>query len=370
MWRARRTVRARLALLYAGAFFLSGLVLLAIPAASVHVGSTTRAIAVLPGPPAAPSSNQAIAQAQHHADVRAAVLGSGLALLVLVAASGVLGWFLAGRLLRPLRTITEAAREISASNLHRRLGLTGPNDEFTELGHTLDDLFARLDASFDSQRRFVANASHELRTPLAAERTVLQVALADPDADTDTLRAACEQVLTLGAAQERLIDALLTLARGERDLERREPCDLAAVVATVLDARRPDIERRHLRVHSDLGPGPVTGDPRLVESLVANLVDNAIRYNTEDGRIDITTATSAGRSTLSVCNTGLAVPPEELTRLFQPFQRLGADRIRGSAGYGLGLAIVQAIAAAHDATVTASARPDGGLAMAVAFPPS
>ena len=174
------------------------------------------------------------------------------------------GWLIAGRLLRPLRTITATARDISASNLNRRLSLDGRDDEFAELGETLDDLFGRLEASFESQRHFVANASHELRTPLTAERTLLQVALADPDATAPTLRAACEQVLALGDQQERLIEALLTLATSEGGIEQWEPFDLAAVaVARGHDpprgSRAPGRPRRDQARRSPRGRGPEAG---------------------------------------------------------------------------------------------------------------
>ncbi len=334
------TLRTRLTLLYAVPFLLSGAVLVAIPLlqtrSSVPVGSGQRPTFEVQGPVL-------------DRMVAAAVIG----LAVMVVVSVVAGWLVAGRFLRPLRTITATARDISASNLHRRLGLPG-RDEFAELGSTLDDLFMRLDAAFESQRRFVANASHELRTPLTAERTLLQVALADPDASVGSLRAACEEVLTLGRTQERLIDALLTLAASERGIEQREHFDLAPVDASL--APSP----------AALTPAPVMGDPRLVEILVTNLIDNAVRHNIPDGRISVTTSVRDGRSCLTVTNTGPVVPPEEVERLFEPFQRLGPQRIAG--GYGLGLAIVRAIATAHDATVTAIPDPDGGLTVTVCFP--
>ena len=242
-----------------------------------------------------------------------------------------LGWLIAGRLLRPLRLITATAREISATNLHRRLGLGRGQDEFRELGETLDDLFGRLEASFESQRHFVANASHELRTPLTAERTVLQVALADPGAGAGALRSACEEVLALGEQQERLIDALLTLASGEQGIERPEPFDLADVAGKVIAGRRAEAERRGLRLTASLAAAPASGDPSLAGSLVANLVDNALRHNMPGGWISVATSAAAGRATVSVRNTGPVIPPGEVGRLFQPFQRLGAERVRRAA---------------------------------------
>lgn len=278
------------------------------------------------------------------------------------------GWLLAGRMLRPLRTITTSARAISASNLHERLSLAGPADEFTELGNTLDDLFGRLEDSFEAQRRFVANASHELRTPLAAGRTVLQVALADPAADPSALRSACQEALDLGDQQERLIDALLTLATSERGIEEWQPFDLAEIAGQVILDRRNQADRAGLRVSPALSAAPATGDARLTESLVANLVDNAIRHNRPGGEVTVGTTISDGRAVLSVSNSGRRIPPGDVERLFQPFQRLGSDRVRPAGGHGLGLAIVRAIAGAHGATVAASARPEGGLAVEVSFP--
>jgi len=176
-------------------------------------------------------------------------------LLISAGAAALLGWVAAGRVLRPVRTITDTARTISAGNLHERLALTGPEDEFKRLGDTLDELLARLEASFEAQRRFVANASHELRTPLTVERTLLQVALADPDATSATLRATCEELLATGQSHERLLESLLTLASSERGLEHREPVDLAEIgvadAGTVVDPGRADAHRGACRRADD-----------------------------------------------------------------------------------------------------------------------
>jgi len=349
----RITLRMQLALLYAG-FLACGAALLLVPVLTIHQaipeGADGRVIAGI----------QANTQAQV---IRAGAILAGLIVLSLVA-----GWLIAGRFLRPLRTITATARDISASNLNRRLALTGRNDEFKELGETLDSLFERLEASFESQRHFVANASHELRTPLAAERTLLQVALADPGATAETLRSTCREVLVLGDQQERLIEALLTLASSERGVEQWEPFDLAAIAGKVIDDRRHGAERRGIHLDAALTAAPATGDPSLAEILVANLVDNAIRHNVPGGQVGISVMMTAGRASIRVGNTGPVIPPGELERLFQPFQRVGHERIRHGDGHGLGLAIVQAIATAHGAAVTATARPDGGLDIEVSFP--
>ena len=347
------TVRLRFALLYAGAFLVSGLLVASVAFLSAssaqQFGST--------GPPVV-----------RHPFAQDFGPGVVITLAVLATLSVAFGWLLAGRLLRPVRVITAAARDISASNLSRRLRSGRRGDEFSRLGDTLNDLFARLEASFQAQRRFVANASHELRTPLTAERTLLQVALADPEADVATLREACEQVLALGTQTERLIDGLLTLATGERGIERPESFDLAALAADVVATLGETAARRDVRLDASLAPAPTTGDPRLAESLIANLAGNAIEYNPPGGWAQISTATRDGLAVVRVRNTGPVIPPEEVDRLFQPFQRLGTERAARSGGHGLGLAIVRAIADAHRALVTARARADGGLDIAVAFP--
>jgi signal transduction histidine kinase len=355
-------VRTQLTVLYAGPFFASAAVLLSIPI--FQVKHTIPA-----GHPTEPGG-RSIVVSNGNLDHLVAVSAVGLVVMLLI--SCLLGWLIAGRFLRPLRTITSTARDISATNLHRRLELTGRDDEFTELGKTLNDLFGRLQAAFDSQRNFVANASHELRTPLTAERTLLQVALADPEAGADTLRATCHDVLALGEHQERLIEALLTLATSEQGIEQREPFDLADLAESVILARHQEAERRGLRMDTALESAPASGDPNLVASLVANLVDNALRHNLSEGltggRVEIATAVVDGRARISVRNTGTVIPVGEVERLFQPFQQFGTQRIRHTDGHGLGLAIVRAIAAAHDAVLIPTARPGGGLEIEVSFP--
>jgi signal transduction histidine kinase len=350
------SVRLRFALLYAGALLVSGLLIIGL--AFFAVSSTTQAGTRGPSTVRHPF-------AESFGPI-ADVIGG---LVVLVLLSVAVGWLLAGRLLRPVRVITADARDISASNLSRRLRTGRSDDEFTRLGDTLNELFARLEASFQAQRHFVANASHELRTPLTAERTLLQVALADPGADAATLRDACEQVLALGARTEHLIDALLTLATGERGIEQPAPLDLAGLAAHVVETRAEAARRHRVRLDATLDPAPAMGDLRLAESLIANLTDNALRYNVPGGWAEVTTATRDGRAIVSVRNTGQEVPLAELNRLFLPFQRMGTERANHQAGHGLGLAIVRAIADAHGASLTATARTGGGLEVAVIFPP-
>jgi signal transduction histidine kinase len=348
-----RTLRLQLALLYAGAFAAVGVALLAVSGLLLRTGSTN----VNGG-----------SSSQNAFNGRQFEVGPALVFAATVLVAVALGWLIAGRFLRPLRTITATARDISASNLSRRLGLAGRDDEFSELGETLDGLFGRLEASFQAQRHFVANASHELRTPLAAERTLLQVALADPDATADTLRATCRDLLVLSEQQERLIEALLTLASSERGIEQREPFDLAVITGKEILNRREEAERRSIRIDASLAPAPATGDSSLAASLVANLVDNAVQHNMDGGRIEISTVANGGRRVLSVSNTGPLIRPDEVDRLFQPFQRPGTERVRPADGHGLGLAIVRAIADVHGATLTANAQPEGGLAVEVSFP--
>ena len=350
----RRSLRARLTISYATATFVVGTVVfaaVAIPLAGIR--STT------------PVGGQDPATITGNGDgigPHELLVSSALALVLLVPLSLGVGWFVAGRFLRPLREITTTARAISVGNLHRRLGLGDPADELTELGSILDDLFARLEASFTAQRHFVANASHELRTPLAGLRTLLEVTLGDPDADADTLRSACQEALSLGAHQERLVQALLALATSERGVTRWDTVDLAEVVAGVLASRRG----HGIDLTEHLLPATTAGDPGLVESLVTNLVDNAVRHNLPDGHVEITTRTSGAETTLTVVNSGPVIPDDQVQRLFQPFQKLGPVRD----GYGLGLAIVQAVAVAHHATVDAVARPEGGLSITVRFAPA
>ena len=284
---------------------------------------------------------------------------------VMTVVSIILGWLVAGRILRPLQAMTTTTREISEHDLDRRLAMPGPGNELTDLADTIDGLLARLQAAFDAQRLFVANASHELRTPLTLERTMLEVALADPGATVGTLRTTCEDVLAAGQQQERLIEALLTLARSQRGLDHREPVDLAEIARKVLPAHQPQAPGPDIR--AELAPAPVVGDPRLAERLVANLADNALRYNRPGGWVRVTTGTRNGHAVLLVANSGPAVPADQIQRLLQPFQRLSPDRAGEPGGSGLGLSIVAAIAKAHGAAISAQPRPDGGLSIEVIF---
>jgi signal transduction histidine kinase len=392
------TVRMRLTFLYSGLFLVSSIGLLTLTYLLVARESVYYFISGTPGQIShardaywrgasggaaaptvghAPTVDQLQAQVQQlhslvarqsAAELHQLLVQSGIALAVMLVVSIGLGWIVAGRVLFRLRTITTATRDLSASKLHERLALDGPDDELKELANTFDDLLARLEASFEAQRQFVANASHELRTPLARARTLLEVALADPRATTGSLRATCERVLAAGERQESLIEALLMLARGERGLDRREAVDLTAVTDEVLLVRRPELERRGLRVDVNLAAAQTVGDAHLVERLVVNLVDNAMRHNIVDGRVGVSTGTRSGRAILRVTNTGPVVPASELDRIVQPFQRLGGRRVGQGDGLGLGLSIVRAVAAAHHAILNIQSGPEGGLDVSVSFP--
>jgi signal transduction histidine kinase len=377
---AGRSARSRLALtnsllfLALGTALIVAILIVAGVSSPIHlsVGDTT-AVAH-PTPSAAArrlifiKPNDAVI-AQQHADNSRLLVIAWIVLALTALASVPLGLFVAGRMLRPLREITARARTISAGNLHERLALSGVRDEFTELGETLDDLLARLEASFDAQRRFVANASHELRTPLTLERTLLQVALADPGASVETLRGACEELLANGRDQEQLIEALLTLASSERGLERRERTDLGALAAHVLEHPLPELEQHRLTLNTRLEPAVTEGDPALLERLISNLLDNAARHNVDGGHLEISTRQQGDRALLRVENSGQMIAPEEIGTMFEPFRRLGPARTGSDSGqHGLGLSIVRAVADAHQAEIDAQPRAGGGLVITVAFP--
>ncbi len=378
----RRTARLRLTVRYGGAVFVAcGATVLAVTYLLygqlgnaphlvihhlLHKGGKVIPFAAVQ-PPAVTIRMTGLGQLS--LDRQQLLIAVGIALAVIVVAAAAIGWIIAGRVLRPLSAITAAARRISASSLHERLALHGPDDELKELADTLDGLFARLEASFDAQRRFAANASHELRTPLTRERTLLQVTLSDPASTTDTWQAVSRELLASNAEQERLVESLLTLASSEADPGEREPLDLAAITSEALAVPRPEISRLGLNVHADIQPAALDGDPLLIQQLAANLIDNAIRHNIPGGDVRVASGTSNGHAVLSVTNSGQVIPPAEVDRLFQPFQRLGPRPARRNGGHGLGLSIVRAIATAHGAAIGARALPAGGLAVDVTFLP-
>jgi signal transduction histidine kinase len=352
-------------------------------AQSAGSGGASSGGVVLTGPGDSGFPDPALLQAQatqYASDTRARenealLLYSGIALGIMAVVAALLGWFAAGRALRPLRRITESARRIAATNLHERLAVQGPDDDVRELADMIDGLFARLDASLHAQRQFVANASHELRTPLARSRTLLEVALRNPVAPAESLRAACERAIAAGDEQERLIEALLVLARGQRGLARQVPVDLAAVTRDVLAERGEEIAALGLAVQVDLSPALLAGDTALAERAVGNLVDNALRHNVPGGAVQVTVESDGGLAVLTVGNTGPEIAPDDVGRLLQPFQRggtAGSPRTRprpSTDGLGLGLSIVAAIAVAHGAQLAVTPRlTGGGLSVRLAFP--
>jgi signal transduction histidine kinase len=381
----RRSVRFRLTALYCCLFFPAGIVLVAITyvllvyvllrtnlkvnVPSTHRGSITGGLA-FPRTSTTPQLAGGSVTIGHGLtpDLRELLLGSCVVLVAMTAASVLLGWLVAGRVLRPLRVMTTTTRRISERNLHERLALTGPDDELKHLSDTIDGLLARLETAFDSQRRFVANASHELRTPLMLSQTLLQVALADPAINLDSLRAACQEAIDAGKDQAQLIDALLTLARSQRDLDHRETVDLTAIVNDALDAHQPSAAARGLHVDATLAHAEVSGDAQLIYRLVSNLLDNAIRYNKSGGQVEVELAASTIEATLTVTNTGPPVPPDQVSRLLEPFQRADPDRTASPNGLGLGLSIVADIAQAHRASLEIHPRPEGGLTITLSFP--
>ncbi|MEV6863763.1 ATP-binding protein [Streptosporangium subroseum] len=302
---------------------------------------------------------------QRAASVLDEMLRSSLLIMALVGIVAiVVGYLIADRALRPLDRVTETAQRLSESNLHERIALRGrPQDEIKRLADTFDAMLDRLHKVFDVQRRFIANASHELRTPLAINRTVLEVSLEEPESSPD-LKALARTLLGTNARHERLIEGLLLLAQSEQEPTSRKPLELDQVVRAALDQLDLQPRKRPVTIHRDLSPVTVEGDPLFLERAVFNLVENAIKYNVRDGQVWI----SCGENGLVVENTGQPVPPYEVEDLFEPFRRLQGDRVRSALGAGLGLSIVRAIVDAHGGTVTAAARPEGGLRVTVGLP--
>jgi signal transduction histidine kinase len=273
---------------------------------------------------------------------------------------------IAGRALRPVHQITRTARRLSEETLHERIALDGPDDEIKELADTFDAMLERLDRAFDGQRRFVGNASHELRTPLAIQRTLLEVSATDPDAGEEVRRLA-RPLLVTNERSERLIDGLLLLAHSEQELHVRERVDLAEVVDDVVLVVTPDAAARDIAIRAQTSHATVDGEPVLLEHLVMNICQNAVRHNIDGGSINVTCRAHDDDVVLTVANTGAEIAVRDVGVLFEPFRR-GRDRVNGERGSGLGLSIVRAVAYAHGGRVTASARPGGGLIVEVRLP--
>jgi signal transduction histidine kinase len=392
------TLRARLTVLYAtvlvvaaGALLVLGLVLVdhgfdlasktSAPASKEYISKLEQALAELgPSDGTKPAAQQDEERRQIKDQLIAANAGSGqtlranavntllfgslLALVVLVPLSMAAGWLLARRALRPVGTITAAARRASEHQLHERLALPGRRDEVTELADTFDDMLARLEHAFDAQRRFVANASHELRTPLAVARTAIDVTMAKPDRTGTQLERMAADVIGAVSRAEQLVDGLLTLTRSQHLAITAEPADLATAAQDALDS----LDNRGLTVRTDLSPAPTLGDRALLDRLVGNLIDNAVRHNQPDGWLSVHTGLHGDRAVLTVTNGGSFVPPGVVPELFEPFHRAGGRARSSEHGLGLGLSIVHAVAEAHHATLTATPRAEGGLTVTVYFP--
>ncbi|MFI6595207.1 sensor histidine kinase [Nonomuraea sp. NPDC050536] len=310
------------------------------------------------------------AQVNAIAQARAALFSSSfMALLGMGILALMVGYFAADRAMRPVAQMTATARKLSDSNLaHQRIGLQGPEDELKELADTFDDMLTRLNVAFDTQRRFVGNASHELRTPLTINRTVLEIALSDPEASED-LKALGRTLLEVNARNEKLIEGLLLLARSERELAVRKPLDVKEVAQTAVEQVTPFAAEHDVTITTELASAPAIGDPVLLERSVSNLLENAVKYNIpKDGKVWIRTGMVDGALVVQVANTGQHVPAYEVNSLFEPFRRLHADRVDSAKGAGLGLSIVRAVVQAHGGNVTAVPRDGGGLVVTIRLP--
>ncbi|GAB3211900.1 sensor histidine kinase [Marinactinospora thermotolerans] len=361
------SLRMRLTLIYGALFFAAGSLLVLLNYVIVATVLDSLEFTVAPGYDFDPAVVE-----QGKNDFIEGVLGeltrfSIFALVTVGLLALVLGYAVAGRALSPLHKITRIARRLSERSLHERIALSGPDDEIRELADTFDAMLERLDRAFDGQRRFVANASHELRTPLAINRTLLEVALADPEASSD-LKTVGRTLLETNSRHERLIDGLLFLAKSDRELDVRTGVDLGEVSRTVLSQLSGEIEASGLTLRSDLRGAPVIGDPVLLERLVANLVENALRYNVPDGEITVRSGINEGAPAVQVENSGPVIPAYEIEGLFEPFRRGSGDRVRSNKGAGLGLSIVRSVVRAHGGSVTAWPRSGGGIVVTVRFP--
>jgi signal transduction histidine kinase len=404
----RPTVRLRLTAWYASIFLLGGAVLLAISYVIVsrdtssfpnRVGERLTAeggiVVGVPGgavqvePSVAPPTKippltvpdretflrleraRKAAEQKVTADIhRETAIDFALALVGTTLVSLLAGWIVAGRALRPVARITATARRVAAEgDLGERIGLEGPTDELRELADTFDTMLERLDRTFASQRSFVANASHELRTPLAIMRAEIEERLDDPSASESELREMAAVVHDAVGRSEALITSLLTLARGQDTLQRREGVDLAEVARAVVARSEPEAAERGISIEIAGRAAHCLGDRELLQRLVANLVENALRYNHTGGFVRVETDHNEHDATLRVSNSGEVVPPAAVHQLFDPFFRVDSSRSRDSGGAGLGLSIVAAVAASHGGTAAAAAREGGGLVITVTLPP-
>jgi signal transduction histidine kinase len=382
MTKTRLTIRMRLTLVYGAVFLVAGIGLLGVTYALVSQQSSGEAVNVtniLPGHLqsgvdgsggiSAQTKGQIIGQTRNQT-LTAVLAQGGIALLLVGAVAVAVGWFAAGRLLHPLKTVTDAARRIGTSpnagdGMHERIRLDGPQDEIKELADTFDGMLARLDESFDGQRRFIANASHELRTPLTVGRALIEVSATRKGASPE-MQQLGKTLLEVNARHERLIDGLLLLARSDARLSDRSFVDLADVADHIIE----QTPTAGITVSAELSEAPTSGNPVLLERLVQNLVENGVRHNLpEDGWVLVRTDTdSEGSAILEVSNSGPTLAPYDMVTIFEPFRRLGADRLATSPGAGLGLSIVRTIAQGHGGVAVAEPREGGGLVVRVTLP--
>ncbi|MEU7872626.1 HAMP domain-containing sensor histidine kinase [Dactylosporangium sp. NPDC049140] len=365
--RVRVTAQTRLTITYAALFFVSGAAL-AIFIITLTLWPLTAATptGLEPSPQkpveaklqVAAAALEAKAQARHELRVRL-IAGSGIGLAAMTVVAGAGGWVMAGRVLRPVHAVSGTARRLSQRNLHERIPVGGPRDEMRELAETFNDMLARLEDSFEAQRRFAANASHELRGPMTTQRTLVEVTAAAPDASEDVrqLAAALRHQLD---RQERLVDGLLALAASEHGAVELTPVRLDELVSDCLAA----LPASDVTVRSQLAHTTVTGDQILLDLLLSNLLRNAVQHNMPRGQLWVET----GPGRLTVANTGPEVTTERLAELIEPFRRGHRDRVGSTGGAGLGLAIATAAAAAHHATLSLAPRPGGGVCATVRFP--
>jgi len=357
-------LRWRLTLLYCAATVASGVVLLLIVVGLSRTlppfdAPAPEGVRVEPGLPSA----AVVRLSGYQSEI---LILPGIALAIMAVLSLAVGWVIAGRMLRPVRTMTGRLQQISGRNVHERLAVEGPRDELTDLADTVDGLLDRLETALNGHKRFVANAAHELRTPLTVEHALLEEPLIDPNATVEAYRANFERLIAVSRERSRLLEALLTLAGSEHGRDRAEPVDLARLVERAVRDRAAELDRHGLRTKTMIRPARLLGDPALIGRLVANLCDNAMHYNVPYGVVEVSTHRAADQALLVVTNTGPVVPPEEVDRLFEPFQRM--RRVADDTHHGLGLSIVRAIAVSHGAALTANARSGGGLTVEVGFP--
>lgn len=368
--RHRLTIRVRLAISYAALIIGSGAILITLVYLYMRFVPNYQIVGTAPPETTPPPDHDDAGVAQptdgvaiQNADdfLRNLLIASLVALLVLVGLAGVVGWLVAGRIVRPLAHIADAARIAAAGNLDHRIGIAGPNDEIRDLADTFDMMLVSLERSFATQKRFAANASHELQTPLATTQTMIDVTLADPDATTNQLRALAHRIREVNRSSIETVDALLDLANVDYTINKSENIDLRLATLGVLRELLPEAEGSNIRVLSPLDSAIATGNPVLIRQAISNLIRNAIRHNIPGGEVAITTTQTDTQAVLTITNTGRHVTNEEVATLAEPFARGQHRGLTRGAGHGLGLAIVEAIATAHRGNLSLRARPGGGL---------